>query len=934
MKRTAWMMIPVLAAALAAPAAPAALAAQVAPAAAPSDILHYVTARHEVTPIAQGLTLTAFERLYPYGWVNGWLLTADLAEPTLTSDVLTAPGVTEREPLLDMAAREGAVAAINGDFFALGGSGIALGTVVKGGAYLQSPQPEWPNGVLVGTDRIGRLATVALEGTVTTPHGTHPLTVVNTPVVPEGGLGIFTPLWTKDRPWAMGDAREGREVLVRAGRVVAVNARVNGDAVPEDGFILVGTGDAARFLDPLKPGDPVEVSYRPSPAVKWALGGQNKLVVDGEVNPNLDRATRRPRSAVGFSADGRRMYLLVIEGDSSRSAGATLAEMAAFMKAFGAAQALELDGGGSSTIVARRPGEPLTVLNLAASAQRPVPNGIGLFAAPGSGRARHLQIEGEGRVFPGLTRTFSVKAYDEQYGSAPVEPPRWGLRGPGTMAPDGRYTAVSASSQPVAPGTKVTVTAETEGLTAHLELRVLGPLARIEPQVEGGLALLDAGGRTFTVAGYDADGYRALIDPADLTLEYDADLVRVEPEGSALRAVPVVTGSGLITVSVQGHKAVIPFVSGMQATPVAVLGQPELWTFDRHPEQVTGSVGLAPGPAGGAAMALQYVFGPAEANRAAYLQAISPVALPGRPVRFGLWVKGDGQGAWLRAVLRDAAGATHTVDLAPAVDWTDWRYVEAAVPAAAAYPVSLYRIYPVETDTAKSYAGTLAFADLTVKMALPMPEAPAEAPAGRDVILEPGAQASEESWSFAVLAALPHDRPEAAVAEALEGDPKLFLVGAGLRAPVRAILAGLGRTDLPVYEMQPPARYVDAGGVRFILLGTGQGGLRSTAFHQWEELDALLAMTAEARAVRQVVVVGGESPLGFADSREGQLLQQRLTAFEEASGKQTAYLSAGGAAPAVTRVEGIPYIHAGTPRAPRLFTVDPAPGKPWIRLGP
>src|SRR5690606_9251043 len=68
MKRMAWLMIPVLAAALAAPAA-----------AAPYDTFppSYVSARHEITPVAQGLTLTHFERLYPHGWVNGWLLTAD-----------------------------------------------------------------------------------------------------------------------------------------------------------------------------------------------------------------------------------------------------------------------------------------------------------------------------------------------------------------------------------------------------------------------------------------------------------------------------------------------------------------------------------------------------------------------------------------------------------------------------------------------------------------------------------------------------------------------------------------------------------------------------------------------------------------------------------------------------------------------------------------
>jgi len=64
------------------------------------------------------------------------------------------------------------------------------------------------------------------------------------------------------------------------------------------------------------------------------------------------RENRAPRSAIGVSADGRTLYLLVIDGkNGGHSVGATFAETAAWLAAFGASEGLMLDGGGSSALV-------------------------------------------------------------------------------------------------------------------------------------------------------------------------------------------------------------------------------------------------------------------------------------------------------------------------------------------------------------------------------------------------------------------------------------------------------------------------------------------------------------------------------------------------------------------------------------------------------
>jgi exopolysaccharide biosynthesis protein len=59
-----------------------------------------------------------------------------------------------------------------------------------------------------------------------------------------------------------------------------------------------------------------------------------------------------PRTALGLSADGRWLYALVVDGrQKGYSDGADMEDLIAVMKAAGASDAINMDGGGSSTLV-------------------------------------------------------------------------------------------------------------------------------------------------------------------------------------------------------------------------------------------------------------------------------------------------------------------------------------------------------------------------------------------------------------------------------------------------------------------------------------------------------------------------------------------------------------------------------------------------------
>jgi hypothetical protein len=96
-------------------------------------------------------------------------------------------------------------------------------------------------------------------------------------------------------------------------------------------------------------------------AIQNALGGFHLLLEEGRLSARALRsaenpaAPRHPRSAVGLSAAGRFLYLLVIDGRRPGSAGATEAETAIILRQLGAAEGLNLDGGGSATLALRFP---------------------------------------------------------------------------------------------------------------------------------------------------------------------------------------------------------------------------------------------------------------------------------------------------------------------------------------------------------------------------------------------------------------------------------------------------------------------------------------------------------------------------------------------------------------------------------------------------
>jgi len=347
------------------------------------------------------------------------VLGVDLGNPHVRLDLLYPGAVAARAPVSQLADTQGAVAGVNGDFFnitetqhpGVEATGATVGPAIASGRPLKAAVPNGQRfgpalppdttteDVLgVGVDRRARLDSMALDGSVHTPEGRLPLGGLNQYALPENSVGAFTSDWGSvsrvratcgtDTDRAAPCSADTYEVTVRRGRVVSSANTPGSGPIAPDTTVLVGREEGAQHLRKLSTGEPVLVRHRlvaraSGIPYRFALGGY-PVLTKGQPLPGLDNTTSAVRTAVGISDGGRRLLLLALDGAPAYRSGLTIAEVAATMRELGSDDAFSLDGGGSTTLVAREPGAgAVSVRNHpSGGTERPVPNGIGVFSAP------------------------------------------------------------------------------------------------------------------------------------------------------------------------------------------------------------------------------------------------------------------------------------------------------------------------------------------------------------------------------------------------------------------------------------------------------------------------------------------------------------------------------------------------------------------------
>ncbi|MDA0841352.1 MAG: phosphodiester glycosidase family protein [Planctomycetota bacterium] len=113
----------------------------------------------------------------------------------------------------------------------------------------------------------------------------------------------------------------------------------------------------------------------PVSSARWAVAGFGGLLTDGKILPGQSEQ-RHPRTALGLDREGRFLVLVAVDGrQPGYSEGMSTRELAELMLELGCASALNLDGGGSTSMVLRDEHGELRIMNRPSdrTGPRPVP---------------------------------------------------------------------------------------------------------------------------------------------------------------------------------------------------------------------------------------------------------------------------------------------------------------------------------------------------------------------------------------------------------------------------------------------------------------------------------------------------------------------------------------------------------------------------------
>ena len=948
----------------------------------------------ETKPVAPGLDLTTFSRLEEPGWNEGGVLTADLGESTLSTDLRDTGTVTGRAPLGDVMHQgprgKEAVAAVNGTFFDINHSDAPIFTSVSSDglrAGNSKPQPSL-------TIAQGRAAVQELSatGTATLPgNKQHDLAGMNTPRLEADGIGVYTSAWgdyTLDRPVGAPDEKAAQiaAAVIKDGTVTETTGIVDslGERRVADGTqVLIGREAGAETIAQLAKGDNVEIEVGPSEDVDLGIAGSHQILTNGKV-PNMqdDLATStHPRTAVGISKDGTRLFVMVIDGRSNESRGMTLPEAGELLRNMGAHNALNLDGGGSSAMSARVAGDDgQKIWNTPSDGEvREVPNALVFYSSAKpddtSGVQLSLGLEGEDAVFPGLTRTVKGTGLSSNLAPAEVD---------GTFSADAPLKVVSKEKNTA----RITgeergagkVTYSAGNMSDEAKLRVLGKAIALRAS-EKSLSLPNTDTRAkITLSGLDGDGQQARIETSDVKVSTTGG-VEVKDDGLGTWTVRATgkSATGKVTFTVGDLTTSVPVAFGTKDS--AVWDFSDLAVFEAANDRASGEIAKADGQDGKPAIGMKYDFTTSSATRGFYLGAKKTEPVDGTAIGFSLDVKSDGNGTWPRLQVTDANGTVTNLD-GDHLEKEGWQTVRFAVPDGLAQPLTVDRIRMMETRPEAQYTGDIAVSNLQVTT-VPTAEGDKE-PAIHDPALLAHGDVEGRPQKIAVMsdaqfiAAQPESEAVAGARRTLreirEEKPDLLIIDGDfvdegskedfalakkiideewdksiphIYVPGNHEIMG---SDIGVFEQEIGAATSsqDVDGTRVITLNTAGGSLRSGGIDQIAKLEKQLDEVAHDSKLTGVTVFFHHPPNDplptknsqLADEREARAFEKLMADFKRKSGKSAAVINAHVGAFHGSSVEGVTYLvngnsgksPAGTPETGgftgwTMLGIDPAKGK-------
>lgn len=863
--------------------------------------------KQEVEKIANGVEHIKISKLTAAGWVDIHVLKAQMQTPGVALKTLRSNTWQKKETLKEMADKSNVpvLGAVNASYFGMSGN------------FSESQGFEFDRG-LVHFDNLLRPGLFEdISGKLFFSH-TQKLNLLDAETGEDLGIMLKT---ANAIPGAEGAAIYNNKVVadsksidetgeyykvsVRDGVITEVVRPYTTASFTEEGYTLVFSANMTSYPEKLTVGRKVQIKTDSGIALDWlklAMPGggyilrNGQLVAEGEL---VQPGKRHPRTALGVNAAQDTLYMMVVDGRGS-SIGATHSELAEYLREMGVTDAVAMDGGGSSVLLARNLGEHFTNIEntLPNNHQRKLINGLAVVSTLESGEATQLIVTAQKKkTFANMPMKLEVRAIDANHMPVAVDMNQvvWSVGGVNGNVQQGLFTATSAGK------------AEISAYLGKVSGRVMVEVTENPIDLQAIPSVLEVSGgesKGFKLLGTDAKGFVGEIAAGDATYRLEDETVGYFADGLFVPSKK--GGSSRVTITV-GNRSTVAYIVGGKIEKE----MPELLTAEaEHRLEGKGEASVKGEKNFGYhdlnSLSFAYFFpaqGQEEEADSAAKQVLemrykSPQTISGEIDHISLVAYGNENVLKITMDIQDEQQKVHRLSIANGELWDGWKEIDLKMPGDISYPIRILGFTIENLEKTQNQAGQIYLDDirylekssLQVVNYVELPEDPLRKGfSGKADLTVFGATGGRNRILDSVIL-------QKAIAEVQQSASGLY---AGLTDLPEGTLRQTDRSWKNAYEVY------DAKKTRVIHLATKNGSFKNADGQQFARLSADLSNTV----VDNIVVVSDVHPLEeVKNKREAAVIHEILSRYAQSSGKNLYYVAASGYQTDVTLKDGVRYI--------------------------
>ncbi|PHV71286.1 hypothetical protein CS063_06235 [Sporanaerobium hydrogeniformans] len=875
----------------------------------------------ETQTVTKGATLTKEAVLTEAGWLDLYLLKANLFDENIALRPIESPVLGERQTVLQMVQNSGAVAGVNADFFGLVGNTPSFGPVVEEGeikhAYHNGLVTDVGPGVNMGTFLIDNKENILLNyfsmGITLYADGQwlSSIRAYNKVGSTLSAPVIIDNTYLKNTLSIVTKFVGACTIVVENDRVVRQVGMGEAVDIPQDGYvILMDSSYYNKLKGSMAVGSIVEVKkdfYLNNEIatsvsdVKMAVGGGGLIMKGGEaykgstnvVSPNA----KNPRTIVATTKKAGEVLLIGIDGRGA-SIGVTHNELINLLKGYGVQDAMYLDGGGSTTVVARSEGETTaTVQNKPSEgALRKVVNGVGIFTTQPLGSLNELYIELERTcTFVEEPISFKVRGTDSNKNPVSLDTNQvvYSVTGIEGVFENNTFTPLTAG--------KGLIIADYQGIQVATEVQVHeAPVGLVvEPSK---LQIDENSSKSVKVYGVDVEGYKIPISASKLHWETNNGAVQ---------------GVGN-TISVTNKAiALLRAEYGNVSSEVEVIGGASVILGDSFEESgakwggdtstVTGKVEHSKEVKYHGTQSIKMTYNLAKTNnrQTAFMSLMKPITVPTDAATINLWLYASNQKDAVKLQVEDSKGRKYYLKVSDSLTHNGWKYFSVPLPQGMQLPAKITRVYTVapkvaEKRTSAIYVDHVSFTRGSRKtQGITLYDHYKFDPLYRSDLsgIEAGQQTLNIIGPTAINTLTLEESTKKTIGKELSKETNLV------------VQASNKNSELPItaslYSYRNKLETLDMNATKIMMVGSDSGSIRLTDSSAWAKMTKQINETS----AKNIILITRVNPLTqFNDTREGMALHDVLKSKSEKDGTNIFVIFTGGNESEVRMEDGIRYI--------------------------